>query len=501
MKKILKIQVLIIALIAILFSSCFKKLDVPNLNDPDIYDVLSSPEAVYELAGSLFYNWYIDVQTHSWSPRMSMITMADQGTSSWLNSGMYDLSSEPRQAFNNTETYRYAYIFEHYWAHMYRVLNQANDILKVIHGGMEIGELDENGNGKDTKMVEAFSYFIQGLSLGYLGLIYDKAFVVTEYTDPATAQPLPYQQVIDSAIASLQKCIEIASQNTFTIPDDWINGKTYTNDELVRLAYSYMARFLVYEPRNAAQNEQTDWARVLDYANHGITQDFQVYMDNVRWKNWVFHYTYERDDWVRVDARIIHMMDTSYPWHLDSPTDPGEASSIDARLGNDFVHVSTCPFKPERGYYHYSFYLYRRIPYSFSNPDWFPEFYVNELNLIKAEAYVHLGDLQSAINIVNQSSRVTRGNLPPLPNNASAEQILKAIFYERDIEFFVTGFATDFYDMRRRDMLQKGTLLHFPIPARELDILGMPLYTFGGVENADGINTSNGGWFPEKILN
>ncbi len=498
MKKIFRIFIFSSIIMGLSFSSCFKQLEVENLNDPDIYDVLNSPEAVYELAASLFYNWYIDVQTHSWSPLMSMMTMADQGTSSWLNSGMYDLSSEPRQAFDNTETYRYAYIFEHYWAHMYRVLNQANDILRVIHNGMEIGDLDENGNGRDTKMVEAFAYFIQGLSLGYLGLVYDQAIVVTENTDLGTAKPVPYSQVIDSALASLNKCIDIASQSSFTIPDDWINGKTYTNQELVQLAYSYMARFLIYKPRNAAENELTDWSLVLDYANNGITQDFQVYMDNVRWRQWVFHYTYERDDWVRVDARIIHMMDTTYPWHLDSPNDPGEAQSIDARLGTDFVHVSTCPFKPERGYYHYSFYLYRRIPYTFSNPDWFPEFYVNELTLMKAEAYVHLGDLQSAIDLVNQSSRTTRGHLPPLPGSASAEEILKAIFYERDLEFFVAGFGTDFFDMRRRDMLQKGTLLHFPIPAHELNLMGIPVYTYGGVENADGINTSNGGWFPEK---
>jgi len=76
--------------------------------------------------------------------------------------------------------------------------------------------------------------------------------------------------------------------------------------------------------------------------------------------------------------------------------------------------------------------------------------------------------------------------------------LLKAIFYERDIELIQTGFGIAFFDMRRRDMLQPGTLLHFPIPAKELMVMNMPLYTFGGVANADGINTSNGGWFPNK---
>jgi len=52
--------------------------------------------------------------------------------------------------------------------------------------------------------------------------------------------------------------------------------------------------------------------------------------------------------------------------------------------------------------------------------------------------------------------------------------------------------------MRRRNMLQPGTLLHFPIPAKELMVMQLPLYTFGGVGNEDGINTSYGGWFPSK---
>jgi len=59
----------------------------------------------------------------------------------------------------------------------------------------------------------------------------------------------------------------------------------------------------------------------------------------------------------------------------------------------------------------------------------------------------------------------------------------------------MTGSGISFFDMRRRDMLQRGTLLHFPIPANELLNAEMDLYTFGGVENADGINTSNAGWF------
>ncbi len=495
-------KIYLLVILGLLFSGCFNKLEVENDNNPDIEDVLNSPESVYELAASLFYSWDINVMTHSWSPAMAMMTMADQGTSSWANSGMLDLSSEPRVAFDNSESYTYAYIFEHFWDKMYSVINQSNNVLKLIDNGMQIG--DTATGADDTKLVEAVSYFIQGVSYGYLGLVYDKAFIITNKTNieeiAQNFEPQPYDNVIDTALVALQNCINICEANEFTIPDDWFNGKTYSNTELAQLAYSYMARFMVYKARNAAQNEQTDWQKVLDYANNGITSDFNIYFDNVDWKHWLFHYTYERDDWVRIDARIIHLMDSNYPWRLTSGEDPGVATSDDARLGTDFVHDNTCPFKPERGYYHYSFYLYHRYQsqYNFSQPGFMPEFTLTELNLIKAEAYARLGQLSQAINIINSGTRVTRGNLAPLSVASSKEQVLDAIFYERDIELVFAGFGIGFFDMRRRDMLQKGTLLHFPIPAKELNVDGFEVYTFGGEENADGINVSNGGWFPSK---
>ncbi len=497
MKKLKGIYIFAVALV--LMAGCTKKLQIENDTDPSIENVYSDPASVYGVASSLFYNWYINAQTHSWSPAMAMMTMADQGTSSWLNSGMYDLSSEPRKTFDNSESYAYAKIFQHYWTKLYADVNTANDVLTVLNNGMEIGDIGSNGKGADTKLVRAMSYFIQGVSLGYIGLNYDKGYILTEETEDPALEPLSsYSEVTAAAIASLQKCIAIADANNFIIPSDWINGKDYTNNELSQIAHSYIARFLVYNSRNATQNDAVNWQAVLDNANAGITSDFEVFLDNVNWKNWVYHYTYERDDWVRVDARIIHLMDTSYTYRLTSGTDPGVATSADARLGTDFVHDNVCPFKPERGYYHYSYYLYHRLNYNFSTPDNFPEIYKNEMDLMKAEAYVHLNQLPMAINQLNTSSRVSRGQLPPLSASATKQQVLDAIFYERDIEFFVAGFGIDFYDMRRRDMLQKGTMLHFPIPAKELNVLGLPIYTFGGESNADGVNTSDGGWFPAK---
>ena len=487
----------IIVLIAIFsLTSCHKDLEELNLNQPDRGDVLSNPDDVYGLAESSFFNWYMAV-TSSISPRMAMWVMADNGTCSWANSGMFHLSSEPRAPFDNTTSYTYAYIFETYYEDIYGNLGQVNDVLRLINEGMEFGN-----DGEDTKMLQSFCYFIQGASLGYLGLVYDQAYIVTETLtteELISLSPSPYGDVMKASIEALDKSIEIAKNNNFTIPNNWINGSAYSSTELAELASGFAARFLVHASRNSVENSQVNWSKVLEYTNNALKRDLAPYMDNVRWKSWFRYYTV-RPGWARIDCRVINLMDDRYPWRFpDDGFSPPPAQGDDNRLESDFTFNSVNNMKPERGYYHFSNYEYTRYPYSITiHEGEVVEFSVSEIDLFKAEAYAEMGDLGQAIQIINEGTRTTRGGLSPLNAASSKEKVLEVIFYERDIELIQTGFGIAFFDMRRRDMLQPGTMLHFPIPAKELMVMQMPLYTFGGVGNADGINTSNGGWFPEK---
>jgi hypothetical protein len=478
-------------LLMFIIQSC-ANLDVEYKNLPDYEKAMSNPEDVYNIAKSGFYNWYM-ANTSSLSPRMSMWVAADNGTCSWANSGMLDLSTEPRATFNNDVTYTYANVFESYYQDIYSNLSQANDVLKVIDNGMVFGD-----KGKDTPMIQANCYFIQGISLGYLGLVYDQAFVMTAKTDIEKLAVTRYNVVMDSAYSALNNAIKIAESNSFVIDADWFGGESYSNIELARLAHSFIARFKIQAARNASENEKTDWQAILENAQKGIKKPLMPYIDNVKWKHWFYHYTI-RPDWAKIDLRVIHLMDTDYPSRFpDNGISPGLAQSPDARLQSDFHYVSIINMKPERGYYHFSNYEYSRIELEYVpgvTTGYATDFSIAETELMQAEAFAHLGDLPAAIAILNKGTRITRGELAPLSASASKAEVLDAIFYERDIELIMTGFGIAFFDMRRRDMLQKGTLLHFPIPAKELMLLNMPVYTFGGEENADGINTSNGGWF------
>lgn len=476
-------------------------LNVENYNAPDAKQALSNPDDLQGVAGSLIANWFKNIHAYD-GIGLATWTMADAGTCSWGNAGMKDLSSEPRAAFDNTPGYSYASITRETWISMYATLSQANDVLGAIAAGVEFGD-----KGADTKMVEAVAYLGQGLSLGYIGLLFDQGNVITPETDLANLVLAPYSDVLAAAIASFDKAIEIAGANTFTLPSNWIPGREYTSADLAKLANTFAARMMVYGSRTKAQNDAVDWVKVLTYANNGIDFDFSPLGDgNAPWATasvWGSEYhTYAiYGGWGQVDMRIIHMMDPNMPdrWAAsglfsDMPNN-GTATSDDARLASDFENLSSCGFKPERGYYHFSSYRFSRYDDYLVNFDTeIADMLKAENDMFKAEAMVRTGDVAGAIAVINAGTRVTRGHLAPLAATATAAEVLDAIFYERSIELFLTGVGIEFFDMRRRDMLQKGTLLHFPIPGQQLEVLQIANYTFGGESNADGVNVSNGGW-------
>ena len=114
--------------------------------------------------------------------------------------------------------------------------------------------------------------------------------------------------------------------------------------------------------------------------------------------------------------------------------------------------------------------------------------------MLRAEARAYTADLIGAAIIINAGTRKTRGEMADvIPLSAN---VIQAIHHERHVELYTTGFGLQFFEMRKRDLLQKGTPLHLPIPAKTQQTMGLtpPFYTFGTVAKADGTNTSNGGW-------
>jgi len=458
------------------------------------YETLS--DSFIDLAGSAFRVLHNAMQELD-GPGLAMITMADQGTCSHGNAGMLALSSEPREGFTNDTTFPYIEITRSFWSDAYASINATNKILNVMEDWGFIIENEEN-----TTKIKAWLYFISGVAHGYVGLVFDQGNVIKWDTNPDSISLSPWQDMITASIELLDHAISICDTSSFTIAANWMGGEEYTGDELSALANSYAARILAYSPRNKTNNEALDWNKILSYAQKGIQKPLNPLLgSNYDWyDNYMVYQIYP--GWGRVDHRIINIMDHDYPsrWPNDNvwpDGDPGEATSNDARLASDFEYMTDQVFRPERGYYHFSHYRFSRyddviaeVWYGNKNK---PSFLVWENEMLEAEALVRTGNVAGAVATLNDANgaRKVRGQLPDVTSTDAAE-VLRIIFDEKDIELFNSGMGIGYFDMRRRDQLQSGTILHFPIPFTTLEILQEPIYTIGGTP--DGENVSMGSW-------
>ena len=379
---------------------------------------------------------------------------------------------------------------------MYAVINTASLVMKAVNGGVKVG-----ANGVDDNLVKAMCKFSQGVSYGNLALFFDRGFIVDENISLPGAMPSTassYDAVATKALSYLDEAIALCA-NTFTVPSGWMGStNNFSNIEFAKLCNSMAARIMANMPRNRTQLAAVNWARVRAYADAGITSDYTIKMDGyVKWYAEASDYlTYP--GWGKTDMYVVNMMDNTQPQHWGNvaiPNPPASTSPQDQRLFSDFAYEGLQWLRPERGYYHYSNYRSKRYDGAFSLGDGFiPEIMKAENDMYRAEGRFYTGDLTGAAAIINAGTRVTRGAMTPVA--ATVVELEKAVQQEIMVECQQTGLGIQFYSMRKRNLLQKGTPLHWPLPARTLQTFNetpAPYYTFGG-GLGDGTNSSNVGW-------
>lgn len=476
-----KINYLLMVIVLVLYSCDIEKdLNVDNIENPS-----SAQVGIEATANKLFQNWYQAVNNYS-GPGMALAVMSDQMTCSWGNQGMRDTSSEPRVMWDNTDTYTYSGITQTYFSSMYSILADSNAIIQTLQSG---------GNFSDTDKVESLARFGQAASLGSIALIFDKGWASDENGSINDGQSIPFDELLEIALEKLDLAIAAANNGNFTL-EDQINGIQLTNEQWSKFLNSYGARLLSNSARNSQQKNNINWERVFNYADNGLDFDLEVLGDgyNTWYSEWPIYMIYP--GWARVDLRVINLMDPAYPdyWPENETVLP-QASSTDNRLTSDFTYLTSQDFIASRGTYHYSSYRHSRYD-SYTNTSWedyHPEFLSAENDLYKAEALLHLNMFDDAAQVINGSTRVLRGGLQPI--NANEEEINNAIHYERMVELGQTGMGLSFFEMRGKDLLQEGTILHFPVPGASLQSANETPYTFGGTTGVAGEDYSNGGWF------
>lgn len=494
MKKIYKIIIAIFATTT-LFSCEKDLLDVPNGNDPDFAKVFANGEDVENVASGLFNTVFFGERSGSGVEAM-LATSADHVTCSWGNFAMRDMSWEPRNsAWNNAPTYANNTYTKYSFDKWYSAIVTASNVLKALENGTQIG-----ANGSGNTRTKAFAKYVQGLAYGNLAMVFDRAHIVdeTKTVESSLESASPYLEVEAAALAYLDEAIALSSEN-FTIPGAWL-GTTgdVSSADFKKILNTSAARILAYTPRNKAELAKVDWNKVKTYADNGISSNWDIVMDAaVRWYFEGADYL-TATGWGRTDMYVVNMMDSSMPKHWDDvatfPHPKESTNPQDQRLKTDFTYLASNDFQAARGYYHFSCYRYSKYDEEFSSavgPK--PYIALSENDMLRAEARAYLGDVSGAAAIINAGTRTTRGKLTAV--ESTLDQVTKAIHHERHVELYTGGVGLQFFEMRKLDLLQKGTPLHLPLPAATLQNFGLTeFYTFGTVAKADGVGTSNGGW-------
>ncbi len=168
------------------------------------------------------------------------------------------------------------------------VASTADDLLRAVNQGgtrLVIGGVDQ------TARAEAFAKFLQGLSWGYMSIIFDQSMVIPD-TDPfpitipeGVANLRPAPEALTMALAAFEEAKAIAHANEIVFPSRsastlWFGGPQAVNSaKFIQLINTLSARIIVLNARTPAQRAQVDWDRVLTLAAAGLTTDFEIQLD------------------------------------------------------------------------------------------------------------------------------------------------------------------------------------------------------------------------------
>lgn len=504
---------------AVLVAGACQDLVVVNENQPDRNRALAQPDAVELLVAStypaLYNRLYRDADTYA-----PLSAAADEATNSDNAGGSRDLSTLPRRPYDNNPVNDDQYdLVEEYWAELYEVFSNATDALRVMDDGLVI-ETDGEDN---THRLRVIAKLMQGVSLGYHGLLFDQGYVFDEDTpDEVVEDPVghgldlvSYDAVLDRAVAFLDEAIQLGESGPdFTVPAGWFYAPAdLTRADVIEMAHAYATRFLVIGPRTTQERASVDWQAVLSHATK-VTKDVRVTLgasSTGRNNNFISkaHTTSSNSRWYASNL-LVGPADTSGAFQAWLAQDPEsrtrfQISTPDRRItgasgptanGRYFRYVTTDLTNPVYGSYRQSYYQWARYHSAPINNNAtsgsFAVLPLTEVRLYAAEAYLRTDAAAQAVTILNQT-RVANGSLPPVTTDGvpaagcvprtrtgACGTLLDALVYERMVELAFVDAVRTWADKRGFGALTTGTVLHIPIPYAQQLILGMPYYTFGG---------------------
>ena len=505
MKKNIIEKTIWVLLFMLPISAC-EDLVVEELNNASLTDVLSDPNEWV----STMYNSYDNILDEITSFAPAGLNMGGDIYADYTGFGgrnAIELSKLPREPLDQSGVQSLT-VVRTPWN---KVGTGFGSITLILRNMIENfgGEAINKDGDNITEQVYASGYFIQGIALGFLGLLYDQGPALDETVPLVEFPSLPlfsYDEVVAAAVSKLESSAALFDANSELILQGF-DDQILDNTKAATLARNMSAMFLAYKARNESETEANDWSKILELTNTIVDSDpisgvfsFRHLITNGRFG--------QRS---RLHQRMVNMLaggnggadalgdgadpdhpTAPYPYPEGEDTQPEIIGAPDARLGGTlFPYSDTTPagFKSsDEGYHNLSSY---KIFYDDPNegfPSDLPLFTVGHIQLLRAEAMIRSNQKDAAqiASWINQT-RVDNGGLAPITGTESDAELLKAIYYEKLVEYSwyypVAGYLFRRMTTVPEYQLQPGTVRHLPIPITEANILGIEPYTFGGIGN------------------
>ena len=486
-------------------SGCFD-LDVSNPNEPDRDRALSTPGDVEALIASQFRVWW-NIQQGNTAPALDAMAELESGTQA--NFGFQDQGEMPPIPIVNQVGYQWGYWMQDPFLLQNRALAAIRDGIQAI----EARNLDIS----QPNRLAALAKFLQGVMHGNIALLYDRGFIIDETaTDPASAEVRPYGEVMTAARGYLAEARALAAQGSFTIPAGLLGTSAVSSATLIQLTHAYEARFMAQVARSPQERAQVNWSEVLSHTERGIQQDFGVDLDG---PGGVWNSPLKQRSSLNSNTALAFIgpadQSGAYQAWEDTPAgqkdvflvDTDDRRITDGTPTGPGLFVVYRPFltgAPERGRFFLSNYARQwwkdigDTGFGFA-----PDITAREMDLLAAEAHLRLGNPQAALAAINRD-RVALGELPPagvegvagdrcVPRAAgllakasdrpigSCGDLLQTLIYEKRMAMAFVSQGSVYYDARGFGTLRTGRAIQAPIPAEDLQLIGIPTYTFGGV--------------------
>ena len=514
------------SLIALILASC-ADLSVENLNAPNESDVITDPTAYIPLLQGSYDDAFYQLNGFE---GILLDGQADYMTTTNRSNGFWDFSFQPRMRVNNTTGYAYAFVMNNPWLRFYSAIGSANDVIRVIQNDNQTIVVD----GVDlTQKYLAAAYFLRGVSTGYLGMLYDQALILDE--NSGVVDPSPYADVIEASIADLQRAITTAEGASNFDWDLLPTGESLDLAAFRGFANSFAARILIGKARTDAEAKAlptTEYDRIIAFAKAGAGQGAAGVPDNYLFStvtpyvfyhdyaDWSGYYIAANDGYLPVDVRVMQLLQRDYlgttpPFDFIVTRDgDGNLLPMAEMVSDDprteyFWHSETFGFLSQsRDLRLFTSYQNNRI---YGDNDWggyaefpVPFFIKAEMEYILAEAEFRKGNKVAAAGYLNASpfgtgvTDLTPFELPAVTLEAMSEDGLSggyeisttapdaafvyALQKEQAVELtYFANMASNLIFMRRHDLLQTGTPLHWPVPAATIEIVAtLSPYSFGG---------------------